>query len=407
MKVFVIVISLAAVAWSATPVWGAPPKRKPRVAAPAISAKTRAAALEEIKAKVIAVKPGFENAAALKNFFEAAKPNQPIHVVQFGDSHTASDDWVNSMRVPAQARYGDGGPGFIQAGHPYRGYRRFDASGANSAGWKTQGTMAIRSDANQGLSGISLSTALADQTITLKASGSQMDLFYLQQPGGGQIQISVDDQISDTIWTDGGLGPGHYAATLSPGQHQLTLRTLNAAPVRVYGWAMDNPQGITFETLGINGALAHVILNGNEQIWAGELAQRNPALVIVAYGTNEANSHSWTAEQYRSELKAVLDRIHHAAANASILLIGPPDCGRLRPLLHLTEVIDIQREVALANNAAFWDWRAHMGGPGIVKRWVTAGLSQADYIHLTGAGYRMIGEMIFNQLEASSPDSHE
>ena len=67
-----------------------------------------------------------------------------------------------------------------------------------------------------------------------------------------------------------------------------------------------------------------------------------------------------------------------AAPDASILLIGPPDCGNPRPLIHLTEVIDIQRELATRLNLAFWDWRLHMGGPGIVKRWVTAGLSQGE-----------------------------
>jgi hypothetical protein len=30
-------------------------------------------------------------------------------VLQFGDSHTASDDWVNSMRSLLQTKYGDGG----------------------------------------------------------------------------------------------------------------------------------------------------------------------------------------------------------------------------------------------------------------------------------------------------------
>jgi lysophospholipase L1-like esterase len=39
-----------------------------------------------------------------------------------------------------------------------------------------------------------------------------------------------------------------------------------------------------------------------------------------------------------------------------------------------------------------------MGGPGSVKLWVTAGYGQSDYIHMTGEGYRMVGEMIVNAL---------
>ena len=383
--------------------------RRPAVAP--VSPAQRAAARKEIEEKVGALPPGFENPAALAKYFAALHQLQtagpPVHIVQFGDSHTASDDWVNAMRAAAQAHYGDGGPGFIQAGHPYRGYRRFDAAGTNSPGWKTQGTMSLRGDAYQGFSGISLSTQSPGQTISLTASGELLDVFYLRQPGGGQVQLTADGEPAGTFSTDGDTGPGHYELTLPPGSHQLVLRTLNFAPVRLFGWTFDNRQGVTFETLGINGSQAHVILSWDEQLWADELTRRAPALVIVAYGTNEANSHLWTADQYRADLTALIDRIKRAAPSASILMIGPPDCGRLKPLLHLSEVIDTQREVAAQVGAAFWDWRQHMGGPGIVKRWVTAGLAQTDYIHLTSEGYRMLGQYIFDQLETAAGNATE
>jgi lysophospholipase L1-like esterase len=267
--------------------------------------------------------------------------------------------------------------------------------------------MAVRGDPNQGLSGISISTGAAGQTVELTASGEALEIFYLQQPGGGQVELTIDGQSAGAFTTDGDLGPGESEYSLPPGQHRLSLRTLNFAPVRLFGWALDNKQGVTVETLGINGAQAHVILDWNERIWGAELNRRNPSLVILAYGTNEANSQLWTAEQYRADLVAIIERIRRATPAASILMIGPPDCGRLRPLLHLSEVIDIQREIAAAQHAAFWDWRLHMGGPGIVKRWVLAGWSQQDYIHLTSEGYRMLGKMVFDAIsyEQTGKDS--
>jgi len=391
-----------------------PPKKKkkrPATAAP-VSAAVRLAAREEIEAKIAAVKTGIENPGALASYFASLQAGDPVHILMYGDSHTASDDWANAIRIAAQAKYGDGGPGFVQAGHPYKGYRRFDASGGNSPLWKTEGTMAIHGDPNQGLSGISISTNAAGQTVNLTASGEALEVFYLQQPGGGQLELTIDGQSAGAFTTDGDLGPGQSEYSLTPGPHQLSLRTLNFAPVRLFGWAVDNKpednkQGVTVETLGINGAQANVILDRNEPIWAAELNQRNPSLVILAYGTNEANSHLWTADQYRMDLNAVIDRIRRATPAASILMIGPPDCGRLQPLLHLSEVIDIQREIARIQNVAFWDWRLHMGGPGIVKRWVQAGWSQQDYIHLTFEGYRMLGKLVFDQLEGASSISYE
>ena len=372
-------------------------KAKRPAASPKVTAAQRAAARDEIERRMAAAGHGFENPEALEPFTHALD-TQPIHIVQFGDSHTASDDWVNSMRVLMQAKYGDGGPGFVQAGHPYRGYRRFDARGENSTGWKTEGTMALRGDPNQGLSGISISTSLPNQTVKLSAYGESLSLFYLKQPGGGQVEVTVDGQTLDPLASDGEPAPGVATWPLPLGPHEVSLRTLNHAPVRLYGWTLDNKAGLTFETLGINGAQAHVILGWDETLWASELGARNPALVILAYGTNEANSTLWTLEQYRLDMKALIDRVRRAVPQAAILMIGPPDCGKARPLLHLTDVIAAQRDIAREEKVAFWDWRKHMGGPGSVKLWVTAGYGQNDYVHMTGEGYRLVGEAIVDAL---------
>jgi lysophospholipase L1-like esterase len=377
-------------------------KRKPaKKKAPAITAAQRAAARQEIERRMAAVKTGVENPGALAGYFSALDKvaDEPVHILQFGDSHTASDDWVNALRLAAQAKYGDGGPGFVQAGHPYKGYRRFDAAGASSAGWKTDGNTAHSAVAEQGLSHVSILAASAGQTVHLSASGTSLGLFYLKQPGGGQFVYTVDEGAEVPVETDGELGPGESRLDLTPGPHEVALRTVDAGPVRLFGWTLDNPKGVTAETLGINGAQASILLNANEAVWAAEVAARNPALVILAYGTNEAISRAWTAEQYRADVTEAVARVRRAAPKASILLVGPPDCGKAKALPHLAEVIEIQRELSGALNTAFWDWRMHMGGPRVVALWVRAGLSQGDYIHLTGDGYRLIGNTLFDHLE--------
>lgn len=366
-----------------------------------ISAATRAAAHTDIETRMAAVDTGIENPAALTAYFSALSHSteKPVHILQFGDSHTASDDWVNAMRTATQTRYGNGGPGYIHPGHPFLGYRRFDASGANSAGWKTDGNKSQQLDPDQGLSHISISTRSPGQTVKLAASGESLGLFFLRQPGGGQLELTFDGDTKAVVSTDGEAGPGEFFQSLSPGHHEVLLRTMNFAPVRLFGWTLDNGAGVTFETLGINGALANKILDSNEAIWAAELARRAPALIVLAYGTNEANSRLWAADQYRADLTAIIARIRRAAPEASILMVGPPDCGKLKPLLHLGEVVAAQREIATSQGVAFWDWRMHMGGDRIVTKWVQAGLGQADYVHLTGEGYRLIGSTLFDQLE--------
>src|SRR5205823_5049230 len=109
-----------------------------------------------------------ENAAGLVPFFEQIShlpPSGALHVIQYGDSHTASDDWANTMRQGLQSRFGVGGAGFAFAGHPYRGYRRFDVSGASSPGWYTDGLVGRPGDGMYGLGGISITSQSAGETV--------------------------------------------------------------------------------------------------------------------------------------------------------------------------------------------------------------------------------------------------
>lgn len=384
-------------------------KKHPRVPIVYVSPAVRGAALRAITER--SEQPGnvLEGAGALVPFFEQLShppENMSLHILQYGDSHTASDDWANQMRQEFQAKFGVGGAGYTLPGHPFLGYRRFDSHGSNSKGWYTGGIVTHRDDGADGLGGVSLTSHTAGETVTLTVECEQLELHYLKQPGGGELQFNVDDAPVATIATDGDLGPGVYSYMASPGPHHYTVRTLSSAPVRLFGWVAQNHAGVTYETLGINGAQANLILGWDQKILAGELTSRDPALIVLAYGTNEALSRAWTADAYRTGLVEIIHRLRDAVPTASILMIGPPDCEyRLRgarrlPFPHLDQVIDIQRDVAQTNGCAFWDWRAAMGGPGAVRQWVQAGLGQGDYTHLTSAGYRMAGGMLFDELMA-------
>jgi lysophospholipase L1-like esterase len=39
-----------------------------------------------------------------------------------------------------------------------------------------------------------------------------------------------------------------------------------------------------------------------------------------------------------------------------------------------------------------------MGGKGSVTEWLRAGLGQPDHVHLSGAGYHLIGRMLLNDM---------
>ena len=160
---------------------------------------------------------------------DAAKT--PVHILHFGDSHTAADDWTGGLRDLFKAKFGDGGSGFRLAGHPFLGYRRFDAHGGGSPLWQSAGFRSATGDGFFGLGGVSISTDHAGQSVYLDAECDSLEVEYLQQPAGGDLELYDSEQRLDEFSTAGDLAPGFVRYQVSPGQHRFTLRTLNVARV--------------------------------------------------------------------------------------------------------------------------------------------------------------------------------
>jgi lysophospholipase L1-like esterase len=402
VKLIALLLSAIAVVSAA-----APKSKKPAPKKSTAAAEQKVVATEAVRARMSdAVDLGIQNAAAMVPFYEQLYRSQqqpgagePLRVLQFGDSHTASDDWAAELRLRFQQIFGDGGPGFTHAGRPFAGFRRHDSRGAMSRGWKPQGLAAREGDGLYGLGGVSLHTGRQGETITLEAEGQAFEFYYLRQPGGGSFTLEDHDTVLDTISTDGEASPGYYRKDLAPGPHRLVLRTMDPRPVRVFGWVLEKPGGITWETLGLNGAQADLLLLSNPVLLKSHIERRAPALVVLAYGTNEART-DWTRESYQDTLTRVIRLVREASPASAILIVGAPDQAmrsrrRILPASGLERILQAQRDAALANGCAYWNLRAAMGGRGSMKQWVQAGLAQTDYVHLTAPGYRLVGDSLF------------
>jgi lysophospholipase L1-like esterase len=379
----------------------APASRKPVNQAYTYQHIDRESALKWIQESMEPQQETFDNVRGLVPFFEqlyqSSKTKSPVHVLHYGDSHTASDDWPNSMRQFFQERFGNGGPGFAFAGRPYRGYRRFDMQSNSSDTWVTEGTLQRRGDPMQGLGGVSITSVKPGETVTFSGTGEESELLFLQHPEGGAMEVWVDDNLLGTVSTVGELRPATLPLAEVPGPHKYMLKTLTPEPVRLFGTVIQNKSGITWETMGINGAYAPMIGDWDEGILSAHLAKRKPALIVLAYGTNEANGPRWDGNDYYNSLKKVVTRFRSAAPTASILIVGPPDCN-IHWVQNLDAVINIQLKVAAETGATFWHWRDRMGGPGSMRYWVAAGLAQGDYIHMTSPGYELVGKTLAQEL---------
>lgn len=403
------------VAKKAAPKKTAARKAAPRrpLRSPVVSPKVRAESQEFVAASMDALSAAaIENPAALVPFFEQLYQlessdggPQNVRVLQYGDSHTASDDWANEIRSNLQARFGNGGPGYVLPGTPFPGYRRRDIKGGQSRNWTTEGLLTKGTDGLYGLGGASLVTAVPGQEVYLDAEGDRVELHFLRQPGGGRFRVKIDGEEAATISTDGELSSMVWSSPAANGLRRFTVETISAQPVKLFGWVTEKGRGITWETLGINGAQATISLRWEESQLAGFLANREPALIVLAYGTNETNNRDLTFESYTAALRDVIARFRRLAPSASILLAGPPDRAMrtsraVLPVAKLDLISEAQRQVAIEMGCAFWDLRQRMGGNGAMKRWVYAGMAQGDYVHFTEAGYRLVGETMYKDLMA-------
>ncbi len=165
------------------------------------------------------------------------------------------------------------------------------------------------------------------------------------------------------------------------------------------------PAFVAYEAKGVNGARAVKPLGWNWEAVSESFAEHEPALIVIAYGTNEAGDADLNLVEYKANFEELLQRFKAAAPAASLLVIAPPDRarfkhGKWRSIPLLPALIATQREAALAEGAAFWNQFAAMGGAGSVNRWahLTPKLAQKDRAHLTLAGYELIADSLYAEL---------
>ena len=336
----------------------------------------------------------------------APDPSQSgtVRVLQFGDSHTAADMFTGEARRVFQEQFGNGGIGYSYAGHPFAGYRILGSARSQSEGWFTQGNKFMHlGNGETGLGGISISTDHAGEFVTLDAPCATLELEYLQQPGGGSLQFTDNRSYPVEIQTDApDIGPGTYKYACPAGDHHFEVITNQNAPVTLLGWVATQP-GVTWESIGINGAEAPLILKWDQALFSSYLKENSPALVVLAYGTNEAASSYWDEETYAQTFASIVDTIHQYVPTASILVVGPPDRSTTQhrawhPYLGTDRIIQAQRAVCRTHGCAYWDQRQRMGGLGAMQQWVGIGWAQADHTHFTGEGYRALADALIADL---------
>jgi lysophospholipase L1-like esterase len=358
-----------------------------------------------------------ENAAALAQFFDAAaraegrRPGALLRVAHFGDSHTASPSFPGAIRAALAERFGDAGPGFVQPGKPWNSYRPPELQVGSTGTWAfdrvRRADPANLSDGMYGLGGWSARTAEPDAAVWVETGEGEtaagFEVEYLTQPHGGSAALLLDGEVVARIESAAdGVGAARHRVQTEDTAHRLEIRAAGDGEFRLLGLEVARPgPGVLYDVLATNGARADWLLDWDEMLLADSLGSRDPDLIVLMFGTNEAEDDTLDLDRYARDFGRVLERLRTDAPAASCLVLAPPDMAPRRrrstgtPEL-LPQLVEVQRTAALAQGCAFFDTFAAMGGAGAMERWFAAEppLAARDRVHLTSRGYRALGRAI-------------
>jgi len=331
----------------------------------------------------------------------------PVAIVQLGDSHTAADLFSGELRRLLQARYGDGGIGLVPAS-PVPGIRN-DRVIIKSEKRQWELVSARNQQSNQFPLGGYLSLPQANRSsVVLQARDEDRQRY--------KISALYQSTSNAALLANGGQrrplaisnGQWRFSPAFANVSLPVQLSVEGGRGIALGGWYIQGQKnaGVTYSTLGINGARLEVV-DKWQPGWQDSLKAVKPDLVILAYGTNEAFDDKLDLALYQSQLDATLTRLRQDLPRTAILLVGPPDsikqrkartCAARQPQ-PLASVIRIQKQVAQKHKALFWDWQGFMGGPCSIAGWQASGLARPDLVHLTADGYRKSAAGLYEYLK--------
>jgi lysophospholipase L1-like esterase len=333
---------------------------------------------------------------------KAGKSDRPLRISYFGDSVTADDHIVHALREKLGAAVGMGGPGFVFAAKPHPYNHNYAVQHYAAGGWQVHGiSSAVPADRLLGLGGSAEGSGVI--RMVPASSISSVDVHYLAQPGGGLLEVVADNAVVETFSTAADRKSAAFKkVTIPAATKKVELRAKSR--VRLFGAALEATKGVVVDNLGIVNATAKgmVKFNAADHLRA-QLAHRSSDLVIVMFGTNEAEwliPKGANMAEHEKVMDELLAAVRGANPNASCLVISPLDQLDWRqenapPRASIPAMVDVQRRSATSHGCAFWNTYQWMGGKGSSASWYRRGLVIKDFQHPTSEGAMKIAEALF------------
>ena len=343
------------------------------------------------------------------------EPGAITRILHYGDSTIASDFISGTVRRRLQSRFGDAGHGFILAANPWQWYFHNDVFHTSEGSWAASRLAGPTApDGMYGLGGVSFTSYGGGiATFGTATNGdfgrrvSRYDVYYLEQPGGGNVEVTTRGSPPERFSTRGTAKVSRvHVVHAQDGESRLTVRAVGGGQVRLFGVALERDEpGVVYDALGSHAAMASHWQRQDRAHWKEQLDLRDASLVVFQYGTNESELAKLEPDAYERAFGDLVDEVKAAAPGASVLVVSPLDRadwqgGRMPTKPVILDLVSIQKRVALAHGVAFWNTFEAMGGEGSLGRWVRTRpqLAGMDLTHPTPRGAEVVGDLLSDAL---------
>ncbi|MBO4755151.1 MAG: hypothetical protein J5519_00150 [Bacteroidales bacterium] len=324
-----------------------------------------------------------------------------VRVLHVGGSHVQGGTWSDRLRTRfLSLRYGiDGGRGLV---FPFAAaLTNTPVSYTTSFIGLWDSHNCIKADGEDlGLTGIAAVVADTSSRVAIDlahAGGPALRHNYafnrVDVLGEGEMEPVVILQGRDTVC---GVR-GHFDLPYYTDWLQLVFKGSGGYTLR--GLYLDRTNGgFTYSEAGVNGASTSSWLKCAH--WEEDLHRVMPNLVIFSIGINDIQGRDFDVRRFKENYRDLLIKVRNVNPRCAILFSGINDSyykgKHVNP--HTAAVEEAFRDLAFEFDGVFWDMYEVMGGYGSSDAWRDAGLMQPDRVHFTAAGYRLIGDLLFDAI---------
>jgi lysophospholipase L1-like esterase len=345
-----------------------------------------------------------------KLFAQRTQGGKKISVVHIGDSHVLGDFLTREVRDRMQREFGDAGRGLL---FPYKlaqsnGAKDFLAE--TNCRWVGSNCQRdLSPETNFGAAGFKLTTTnpSAELTFRLRDTATSESRFFTKvtvfqrktaleydlevrdETSKQTAQLFIEDDYARSFYFDRPVGSVTIAAKKNTAQ-QKTL-TLD-------GISLENElSGVVYHSIGVNGA--KYMDFARAKYFARQVADLEPDLVVLSFGTNESQGTTEPAYMRRT-MELLTSQILERSPNTKIMLTTPADSylrGRgVNP--HMAQMSEVIRKFAREKGFALWDLFNFTGGENSSLLWKSHHLMTSDSVHYTKYGYALQGKLFYQSL---------